>query len=1254
MAVKPILSLLFSLLLLCLITFKVNAEEGTVLFDRELGIDNTVDPATRHIEELNESLDNILPSDEELSEDESEETPEPAESEAEDSSTSNNNTQAIDDAAPTSIDEFSEPLDNILPSDIELSEDESEETPESAELETEDNSTSNNTQAIDNAAPTSIDEFNKPLDNILPSDKELSKDESEETPEPTTSKSKENFILIDKSQGIDNTVDPATIHVNELNKSLENILPSDEELTENELKETPDPTASEIEDTSIPDDKTQAIDNTATPVSIPTDESSKPLDNILPSDEAIAEDEAGFEKPVAPIQTGTEKTFILIDKSKGIDNIEELLAPPKQETAEDNNIETSSPDTDVTPEKPVPTAPTPVVTSPAETEAITPLVEKPELLPATEEDSTTIETTAEQDSTQKETLTGIWIPQDSDLRILEIRVDTYVFEDVIGAYQYKDIVLIPLSALSSILDIAIKVKIDFAEGFIIKEENTFSLDTLRNEVILKGIAKPYNNELVKILDNDIFIESNLLSKWLGMEIDIDLFSSRAVIRSDIKLPFLARLDRERRIAKALARTSMTEQHYPRHHEAYENYTPPFIDQTLRVAQRFSDAGDVTTFNSITYATADLLQHESTWFLTMDDQNGINDFRVTFGRTDPDGGLLGPINANEYKFGHITEPRIGLINSTGDLNYGVSASSHPIGQQSEYDRHRFIGELLPGWEVELYQNNALIGYQQTAVNGQYDFKDIPLLFGNNHFRLVFYGPKGELREESKNFQLTHALTQQGKHYYKVSTITDDDGEQRTVAQFDYGINKNISGTFNLVSIPLNESNTIVQHDYLGAGVISYWNALLASATIVDDSTGGSAVEIDLQTRIDETVIGFNDIHLSNFFSEEFLPSTAEITRRSKLSINTAIPPSFLPRIPVTFGFKRDEYAAGGELFEITNQLSMSTHGVAITNQITHQQVTDQQATSNGNLQISTNIDRVRLRGTIGYILKPENEVSNIALTLDPGQYEDYRFSFGINRSIQQNLTEISATANKVSGKYGLSYGIRYNNENEINLDLNFSIAFGYEPRRNSWHQDSGNLANQGSVSAHFFMDTNKDGIFNEGDTPIEDIGVRVNNGYNKERSDEDGILFLTGLPAHNPTNIIIAPGTLSDPLWTPALDGVRVIPRPGHAIEIDFPIFTTGEIDGTVELVKNGRQFGVGNVTVELVDQNNHVISSTETAYDGFYILSHIPMGEYSVRISKRQLDKLGLTSPNEERITINGDEPFINGVDFILNQTKTN
>ena len=1017
------------------------------------------------------------------------------------------------------------------------------------------------------------------------------------------------------------------------------------------------------EESTLLIDKARGIDNTRAPASNQLDEINQALKDILSNDEIEPE----YTLDPEDINAGESK--VLIDNRLGIDNTDDLIIPQVEPLTESPKIipadnvseqavieDTATPATNVISIDEPPVTALPIVAPPVEAAVeITPDEKNEPLLPdeaKTIDGPTAVSTLKETNLPQQTDDNAAWIPRDSDLRILEIRVESYTFEDVIDAYQHKDIILIPLGTLANILDIAITVTPNFASGFIIKENNTFSLDTDRNEVILNGVISTYKTELVNNLDGDIYVESNLLGKWLNMKLDIDLYASRVWVKSDLKLPFLARIEREKRIEKSLSRLNQNEQQYPRHHEAYQDYSVPFIDQTLRLGQRFSDAGNETTFNSITYATADLMQHESTWYLTANDQDGVDDFRVTFGRTDPEGELLGFMNAKEYKFGHVAEPRIGLINLPGQFKLGATVSNYPVGMQTEYDRHRFVGELLPGWEVELYRNNALIGYQQKAIEGQYDFQDVPLLFGNNHFRLAFYGPKGEIKEENINFQLSQAMTKQGEHYYRASSINDDSGSQRTTVQYDYGISKSLSSTFNLVSIPLQEATAVVQHNYLGASLTGYWDALLASTTIISDSESGSAVEIDLQSRISEITIGFNDVYLSDFFSEEYLPSAAAIKRSSKLNLNTAIPPSFLPRIPVTLGFKRDQYENGGELLEITNQLSMSAHGYAMTNNLTHQQVTGQQATANGNFQLSTNIDQIRLRGAIGYELKPTNELTNLALTLDPGQYKDYRLSFGINHSLQQNVTEYSVLANKLSGKYSLSFGARYNTNDEINLDVSFSVGFGYEPRRNRWQQDSRTLANHGSVSARFFLDANQDGIFNDSDEPLEDIGVRLNGGYNKERSDDEGILFLTGIPAHNSTNVVIAQESLTDPLWTIALDGVQVVPRPGHAIQIDFPIFISGEVDGTINLIKNGQQFGVGRVTVELVDQNDRVVATTETAFDGFYILSKVPLGEYHVRVSKKQLSTLGLRSLSEEPVTIRADNPYINGIDFNLEAIK--
>ena len=1012
------------------------------------------------------------------------------------------------------------------------------------------------------------------------------------------------------------------------------------------------PASAGAADSTLLIDNTRGIDNTRVPSSEQLEEINESLSNILSELDDIQEDSGEAEK------IGTEKSGLLIDNRLGIDNIAEPISPEEVKLSEsppEIPAEKTTPHLEAidTVDTAIANPDNATIIEPVSKPAIEqPQTEIAEPLPPVKTDTVnaTVETDPQQEAAlpQKQVTDSVWIPQDSDLRILEIRVESYVFEDVIGAYQHEDIILVPLGDLSSILDIAITVTPNFASGFIINEDNTFSVDTKRHEVILRGVAGSYKSELVKNLDGDIYVESNLLGKWLNMKLDIDLYASRLWVKSDLKLPFLARIEREKRISQALSRLNQAEQQYPQQHDAYRNFTVPFVDQTLRLGQRFSDAGNATTFNSITFATADLMQHESAWFLAINDQEGIDDFRVTFGRTDAGGDLLGPLHAREYQFGHVVEPRVGLINLPGELEPGITVSNYPVGMQTEYDRHRFIGELLPGWEVELYRNNALIGYQKTAVNGQYDFQNVPLLFGNNHFRLVFYGPKGEVHEETRFFQLSQALTKQGRHYYRASTTTDDLGGQRTTAHYDYGLSRNLSSTFNIVSIPLQEATEVVQHNYLRAKLTGYWDALLASASVISDTEGGNAIEIDLQTRLDNTIIGFHDVYLSDFFSEEYLPSSTEISRSSLLRIDTAIPSSFFPRIPVAFGFRRDEYATGGELFEITNQISMSTRGVAVTNLLTNQQVTGQPATTNGNFQLSTNINQIRLRNTLGYSLEPETELTNVALTLDPGPYEDYRFSFGINHSLQQDLTEYSALAHKLSGNYSLSFGARYNSNNEINLDVSFSVGFGYEPRGEHWQQDSRTLANHGSVSARFFIDSNQDGIFNGDDVPIEDIGVRINGGYYNGSSDDEGILFITGIPAHNPTNVTIAPESLTDPLWIAAVDGIQVIPRPGHAIQVDFPIFTSGEIDGTVNLTQNGRQFGVGRVSVEVVDLNDRVIATTETAYDGFYILSRLPLGDYRVRISQQQLDTLGLRTIAEEPITLKADEPFINGIDFNL------
>ena len=843
-----------------------------------------------------------------------------------------------------------------------------------------------------------------------------------------------------------------------------------------------------------------------------------------------------------------------------------------------------------------------------------------------------------------------WSPKDDDLRILEVRVSGYQFDDVLISYQYEDIVLLPLGALAEMLDLAIRVGPDSANGFVIKEERTLFIDVSRSLITLSGKTQSYEKHRVHIVDGDIYVDSSLLSRWLEMTLEVNLFASRISISSDTPLPFLAKIERENRIAKALSRLNVEKQIYPKHHEAYQNVSTPFIDQTVRVEQRKnSDGSSSSTFQYTTHATADLLKHESSWFLAGNNQDSVETFRATFGRKDPDAKLLGALQAREYSFGYIVEPRLNLITSAASTEPGISISNFNISQQIEYDRHRFRGPLLPGWEVELYRNNSIIGYQAEAIEGEYDFQDVPLLFGSNNFRLVFYGPQGQIQEETKQFILSQALTKEGEHYYRATASSDEIDGSRVTARYDFGINKNLSTSFNLASIPLQNGLLREQHNYLTAGLVGFWQNLFAKADLISDLNGGNAFDLGFQTRISDTILGFNDTEFSNFVSEELSPSSALLARRTKFRIDTSIPPGFLPRIPFALEIRREEFANGGELTEITNEISANTRGFSVTHLLSQQKLTGQQDITNGTLQLSTNINQFRLRGVLNYQLKPESELSNLALTIDPGIYEGYNISYGINHSLINDVTDYSVTASKNTGKYNIGLGARFNTNDEISIHASLSFGIGHDPRTDQWQTNSRTIANQGSVSTQVFLDNNQDGLFDKDtDLALPDIAFKINNGYQSVVTNDNGTAFLTGIPPYRPINITIAQESISDPLWTPAIEGIQTIARPGHTIKLDFPIFMSGEIDGTIYLKKKDKTLSVGNVIIELIDQNQHIIKTTKSAYDGFYILSNIPIGEYYLQISDKYLENKNLHIEEAQAVKISTEKLFLSGRNFTL------
>jgi len=843
----------------------------------------------------------------------------------------------------------------------------------------------------------------------------------------------------------------------------------------------------------------------------------------------------------------------------------------------------------------------------------------------------------------------IWkSPNEDNFVLLEVRLGNTLLSDLITAYQHDSGVVIPLGQLSDILDIAIDVQAEKgqASGFILQEERSFFLDVGRKELELNKELSPFNNSLVLVNQDDIYVESQLLSMWLPIDFNVDLFSSRLNIDPREPLPMQQRAEREQRIQKALSRSKKSKTEYPQQSMPYRLWDTPMIDQALTINGMKSENSN-TDYN-INYSallTGDLLHMDTSLYLELTRDENLKEFRPSFSRKSNDANLLGPMNLTEVNFGYITFPNMPMISTSPPSSQGFMVSNYPLTHQSTYDTQTFQGDLPPDWEVELYHNNSLINYQKSDINREYSFQNVQLLFGRNIFRLVFYGPQGQQREEEHVYEVGSQLTSPGNFYYRTAQRWDEAGNSRTEAQIDYGLHKQLSLSASYANLFFREQRQQYAQVAVNTLLGSYF--LRASHIATDQST--SASQLNLQTRVGGINVNGSLIHFDHFVSEEFTAETDPLAWRYYLRLDSAIPSvSFVPRIPINFEIEQDQLESGLKRRRLGNRMFVYMASISFANQLNWVQDSRSVDFINGSIQLSRRLGNHGLRINSSYELHPESKFTSVSSIFNFNLKHGQRINIGLNHSITDGVTRYNAGYSKNVGKVSIGFNGQYSENNSASLALTLAAGLGRDPIKGRWRSNAGSIAKRGAVSARVFLDEDDDNQYDSGEPLIPDTGFSINNSQSKARSDEQGIIFANGLMPYKPTNISLAVGTLEDPAWIPKFKGIQFTPRPGKTFTLDIPIVESGEIDGTTYLQRDGKNIIAGDVEIELINEQGQIISKTTSAFDGFYILSNIPPGSYLLRINPEQFNRLSLTGPIVQIVKINSKNQFIYGHDLVL------
>lgn len=841
----------------------------------------------------------------------------------------------------------------------------------------------------------------------------------------------------------------------------------------------------------------------------------------------------------------------------------------------------------------------------------------------------------------------------ANVLLLELSLDQSTLADSFYAYESGRDVLLPLGELTRLLTLGITVDASsrVASGFILTEDRGFRLDLDAGTITLKDGTAPFDAQQVQWIDDDLYVSSKLLARWLPLDFKLSLPTLTLEVLPREKLPLQARLERER-LARGLGKRggAAGERGFATAPNDYALVSMPVVDQTLGVSASSSNGQDVNSVAYSAFVTGDLLGAEMSAYVSSSSAKAAPDVRMTLSRHDPDAGLLGPLRARSVMAGNIGLPALEntLRGGGGD---GLVVSNRALSQPSSFGLHTLRGDLQPGWDVTLYFNDALIGFQQSRADGLYEFADQALVFGENAFRLVFSGPLGQTRVERQVFLLDQTLTKPGELYYTSGSSRGTDGATRQTLQFDLGLADKLAMVGGVVSLPkpggpANADTPLAQYQNLGLRT-SVGGALL-TADLVQADNGGNLTNLGLRTSLGKMAVNLTHAALDNFVSDFYAPSTDPLKTRDKLRLSGSVPVGGTTRLPVGVDLSRDVTLAGLASQDVAARLSVNVFSTSFTNSMNwHSDANSETAT--GALQVSSRVAGFGVSGQLAYLVQPESKPSSLALSMNKELDASQRFTADLMRAFDSGATSVGGGWTRNYGSFGLSVSARLSSTGERALGLQLFMSMGRDPRSQRMVTDWQPMAGSGAVSARAFLDANQNGVFDTDEDAIENAGFVLNSGSRPAaRTGADGQAYLSRLTPHQYTDIELDASTLEDPQWVPAVAGVRILPRPGKTQVLDFPVVMTGEVDGVVYLLDKNKRRGIGSAEVELVDARGNVVAHGTSSSDGYYIVQAVRPGRYQARIAPAQLSKLGLLSDKEAALEIKADGSFVNGLDFTV------
>ena len=836
-----------------------------------------------------------------------------------------------------------------------------------------------------------------------------------------------------------------------------------------------------------------------------------------------------------------------------------------------------------------------------------------------------------------------WAPDSDEQFMLDVNIRHLPLSEGVRAYQTPEGTCLVFGDFLQALDVPMKIDLQAhrASGWAFKADNVIDIDAGKGTATIRGKSESFATSVIREVPEGWCIDSAALSKWFALDLKAETSSSSLSIESATKLPVELALERRLRSSSLRRDASLNLDDLPHVRLPYRLWRAPAFEFIVNAGVTYgAKSGMKVDRSASVYAAGELATLSYSASIQSGLGTGGQTVRATLYRSDPEGELLGPAHATHFAIGDVA----GLASDFGggtQSGRGVMITNQPLTHSATFDRTQFSGELPPGWDAELYRNSALLAFADASGDGKYHFENIDMLYGDNEFDVVLYGPQGQVEHHRQVLNVGRENTPPGKLWYwagvrqpgidlvslnrgssaSVTSGLSPPGRAVTVASATkspeltldarYGIDKQMSvGALIRSTMIQDERVTFVE----GSVRRSVGSALVEIAGAVD-MKGKMAGRAQIVARV-----GAINLSAASFFTNGFgVVGERAVKSEHRVGVSTPIKLGAIA-IPLGADVRLVNRVDGSRAIDASARLGAQIGRFNLSSETRYIRETGGVGRDGSPIASSAKLDtqiigsarigKVRLRGSGKFDVKPVSKFRSAEIDAywSAGEHADWEAGAAYDADSRRIRGRASYIRRFSTVGVALTGEVASDGAVAAGVSLNFSL----DPFRGNFRPTSEKLASSGAVKARVFEDLNENGRLDPGE-PVEaraliTAGMRASD----RETNKLGEVTLGSLAPYVPLAIGIDQTSLDNPALTPAKAAQVIIPRPGVPAIVDIALVGGGSLEG-IAVHDDRREFE--GLDIELVDDAGKVIATTRTDLDGYFLFERVRYGTYHLRLA---------------------------------------